>query len=139
VPTSFKSAQLRYLLVVGVAVVSFALGWSLRPSVRVAGFPEIGELRPFTKRGCTNVGKPLSELDAFSEASLRYSPGDSARLQVVVFRRTGPDAELLQVTSGEYDDEFDASGEVFNLRWDAAKGWQVDDCHVVVRYWPGRP
>ncbi|WP_437743695.1 hypothetical protein WMF39_01055 [Sorangium sp. So ce1504] len=136
---SFQSAKLRYLLVLGVAVVFFALGWFLRPSVRVAGFPEIGELQPFTKRGCTKVGVPLTELGAFSEASLRYSPGDSARLQVVVFRRAGPDAELLQLDAGEYDDEFDASGEVFKLRWDAAKGWQVDDCHVVVRYWPGRP
>ncbi|WP_437548759.1 hypothetical protein WME97_01090 [Sorangium sp. So ce367] len=85
------------------------------------------------------MGVPLTELGAFSEASLRYSSGDSARLQVAAFRRTGPDAELLQVTAGEYDDEFDASGEVFKLRWDAAKGWQVGDCHTVVRYWPGRP
>ncbi len=43
------------------------------------------------------MGKSLTELDAFSEASLRYSPGDSARLQVVAFRRAGPDAELLQL------------------------------------------
>jgi hypothetical protein len=133
------SAKLRYLLVLGVAVVSFALGWFLRPSVRVAGFPELGGLRPVAKKGCAKVGVPLSELGAFSDASLRYSPGDSAGLQVVVFRRTGSDAELLRLAADEPDDEVDAEGEVFKLRWDAAKGWQVGDCQALVRYQPGRP
>ena len=136
---SFKSAKLRYFLVLGVAVVSFALGWFLRPSIRVAGFPEVGGLRPVAKKGCAKVGMPLAELGAFSEASLRYSPGDSARTQVVVFRRTGSDAELLRLAAGEPDDEVDAEGEAFSLRWDDARGWLVSDCHALVRYWPGRP
>jgi len=139
VQASLRSAKLRYLLVIGVAVVSFALGWFLRPSIRVAGFPEIGGLRPIAKKSCAKVGMPFAELGAFSEASLRYSSGDSARLQVVVFRRTGSEAELLQLAAGEPDDEVDAEGEVFKLRWDAARGWLVGDCHALVRYWPGRP
>lgn len=135
----FKSANPRYLLVLGIAAVSFALGWVLKTSIRITGFPEMGELRPVTKKGCAKVGMPLSELGAFSEASLRYSSGDSARLQAVVFRRTGPDAELLWLDADEPDDEVDAEGKTFKLRWDDARGWLVDDCHALVRYWPGRP
>ena len=46
---------------------------------------------------------------------------------------------LLRLASGERYDEVDAEGEVLNLRWDAAGGFQGGDCHALVRCWPGRP
>jgi hypothetical protein len=46
---------------------------------------------------------------------------------------------LLQLASGEPDDEVDAEGEMLNPRWDAAGGFQGGDRHALVRCWPGRP
>lgn len=115
-----------------VAALSFSLGWLVRPGIRFTDFPEVRSLR--ATGGCAPLPAPSSVV----EDSLRYSPGDSARVQVLVMRRTGSRGTLLTLKSDLPDDEVDAEGREYEMEW-TKQGWTLVGCRSVVRYQPGRP
>jgi hypothetical protein len=120
-----------------LAAFSFLVGRFYNPSFRFKEFPEVGELRMLTK-SCTPSPASVTTPVSMIEDSVAYSPGDSAGVQVVVWRRMRNRATLLILESQLEDDEVDAEGKEYDLEW--SKGsWSVLGCRAVVRYSPGRP
>lgn len=115
-----------------VAVVSFLAGWLLRPGFRFEGLPEIGELHR-TGGPCPSGPAAPRDVASIVEESMRYSSGDSAVHEVLVFRRTAGHATLVVLNENVQDDEISATGEEYNLEW-TPSGWSITACRAAVRH-----